>query len=312
MEADDPRLEYLSEIILKTFKLKPDKWNKLLGNDEHKQVVVDFFEKTDNYQLIFQLTNVGALLPDYEFPTGGSKFKSVYFIKKEKKDAITKDKYRGSLLFGDLSYSPLDQLSALVDELLVPLLSNQKNHHNWPVVVSQDVLRHVHQLKNNVFVISGQVKGRTLLPLPVGTEKISNDEEKIHDSSYERTLVHSIESAVIDWSHQISKALKSSSAQPLFEGSNPTPLVELDFWKARAINLENIFDQLNHIKVCFHNNFISISIITRVPKLVVYIMRVLQCSEKQCWKPEYVKPYSVFSNAKMMVKPIILDKFQYF
>ena len=53
----------------------------------------------------------------------------------------------------------------------MPLLSNNKNHENWPTVVSQDILRHVHQLKNHVYVISGQVKGRTLLPLPVGAEK---------------------------------------------------------------------------------------------------------------------------------------------
>ena len=248
MEADDPRFEYLAEIILKTFKLKPDKWAKLLGNDEHKQVIQEFFEKTDNHKLIIQLTNAGALIPSYDFPQGGGKHKSVYFVKKEKKDPITKDKYRGSLLFGDLSYAPLDQLSALVDELLVPLLSNTNNHQNWPVVVSQDVLRHVHQLKNNVFVISGQVKGRTLLPLPVGSETIKEEADETVDS-YERNLVHSIESAIIDWAHQINKALKHSSAQPLLEGANPTPLVEIDFWSARAVNLENIFDQLRHTKV---------------------------------------------------------------
>ena len=55
----------------------------------------------------------------------------------------------------------------------MPLLSNQRNHEQWPVVVSQDVLRHVHSLKSNVFVISGQVKGKTLLPLPVGSDQVS-------------------------------------------------------------------------------------------------------------------------------------------
>ena len=65
-------------------------------------------------------------------------------------------------------------------QVLVPLLSNERNHESWPVVVSQDVLRHVHQLKNNVFVIAGQVKGRTLLPLPVGADKIA---EAANDSN---------------------------------------------------------------------------------------------------------------------------------
>ena len=55
----------------------------------------------------------------------------------------------------------------------MPLLSNQRNHEQWPAVVSQDVLRHVHSLKSNVFVISGQVKGKTLLPLPVGSDQVS-------------------------------------------------------------------------------------------------------------------------------------------
>ena len=41
-------------------------------------------------------------------------------------------------------------------------------------MVSQDVLRHVHTLKSNVFVIAGQVKGKTLLPLPVGSDQVSD------------------------------------------------------------------------------------------------------------------------------------------
>lgn len=59
-------------------------------------------------------------------------------------------------------------------QILVPLLSNCRNYEQWPAVVSQDVLRHVNQLKSNVFVIAGQVKGKTLLPLPVGSEQVND------------------------------------------------------------------------------------------------------------------------------------------
>lgn len=55
---------------------------------------------------------------------------------------------------------------------MVPLLSNGRNHIEWPQVVSQDIQRHVHSLKTNVFVVSGQVKGKTLLPLPPGAERV--------------------------------------------------------------------------------------------------------------------------------------------
>ena len=57
-------------------------------------------------------------------------------------------------------------------QVLVPLLSNPRNHAQWPSVVSQDVLRHVNQLKSDVYVVAGRVEGKTLLPLPVGSEQV--------------------------------------------------------------------------------------------------------------------------------------------
>jgi len=116
MDFNDPRFQYISEYVLKTFKLKPDKWSKLVGNEEYKQTILDFFEKADNAQLVIVLSSTGQLVPDHSFPISG-KNKTVYFLKREKKDAITKDGYKGSLLFGDLSCAPLDQLSALVEEV---------------------------------------------------------------------------------------------------------------------------------------------------------------------------------------------------
>ena len=61
---------------------------------------------------------------------------------------------------------------------------------------------------------------------------------------FDRGLVHAIESVIIEWTHQIQGVLKRNSAQPLLEGHNPGPLVELDFWRARATNLECIFEQV--------------------------------------------------------------------
>ena len=60
----------------------------------------------------------------------------------------------------------------------MPLLTCEKNHGQWPAVVSQDVKKHVHTLKSNVYVVSGQVNGKTLLPLPVGTETVEESPEQ--------------------------------------------------------------------------------------------------------------------------------------
>jgi hypothetical protein len=36
----------------------------------------------------------------------------------------------------------------------------------------------------------------------------------------------------------------SNSLFLFFQGQNPGPLVEIEFWKAKAINLENIYEQV--------------------------------------------------------------------
>ena len=116
METGDPRLDYVAEYVLKTFKLKPDKWSKLINNEEHRQMIIEFLEKQDNPQLIIALNNAGALIPSYDF-LPSSKNKSVYFLKKDKREAIGKDNFKTSLMYGDISASPLEQLSAFVDEV---------------------------------------------------------------------------------------------------------------------------------------------------------------------------------------------------
>ena len=64
-----------------------------------------------------------------------------------------------------------------------------------------------------------------------------------------RALVHAIESVVIEWSHQIREVLKKDSSQPLLEGLNPNPYVEMEFWKVKAQNLECIYEQVNLLRV---------------------------------------------------------------
>lgn len=58
------------------------------------------------------------------------------------------------------------------------VVSNDDNHQLWPHVVSSDVSRHVHKLKSNVFVVAGHVKGKTLLPLPAGSERVDSEKEE--------------------------------------------------------------------------------------------------------------------------------------
>lgn len=242
----DPRVIFVAEYVLKTFNQKPDKWIKIYNIEETKILINDFLEKTDCSPLIFTCTPSGSLQVDTNWPEA-PQGKSCYFVRRSK-DPILKDTpLRKALLYGDLAYSPLDHLSAFVDEILVPILSNEKNHEQWPRVVSADIIQQVHNLKRNVDVVIGQVKGKTLLPLPVGIENIEHLDVK--ESGLDRTLVHSIESVVIEWSHQIRDVLKRDSSQYLSDGQHPNPFVELNFWKDKLKNLECVYDQLKTVRV---------------------------------------------------------------
>ena len=59
--------------------------------------------------------------------------------------------------------------------------------------------------------------------------------------------------------------LKNCSAQPLLEGKNPGPLVELDFWNARRADLESIQDQLSESKVVKMSSLLQRSLSSYYP-----------------------------------------------
>lgn len=55
-----------------------------------------------------------------------------------------------------------------------PVIGCETNSQCWPNVVSEDVTRHTGVLKSDIYVISGEVKGRTLLPFSADAEVATN------------------------------------------------------------------------------------------------------------------------------------------
>ncbi|OCT60754.1 dynein heavy chain 9, axonemal isoform X2 [Xenopus laevis] len=258
----DKRLQFLEDYVLKTLKLKPDRWQKCVSTEEYRLVLQEFLDKADHLLLVVTMNAAGLLVPLLELPKS-TKNKAVYFWKRNA-SALSADLMKSSLIYGDLSYAPLDHFSVMVEEIVVPILTNSKNHQHWPHVVSQDVMRHVNHLKSRTFVMVGQVKGKTLLPLPAGSEKVDymDYENEKNNDQQDRTIIHSIESAVIQWSHQVQGVLKKESSEPLLQGKNPNPNAEIEFWKSRYADLE-----------CIHNQLRT----TRVRKMAELLERVQSC-----------------------------------
>ena len=88
----------------------------MYGIEDNKILIHEFFDKAELQILVIQYTAAGSLQPATTFPNV-LKNKSCYFIKK-RREAIPRDAIlRDVIMYGDLSTSPVDQLSAMVDEV---------------------------------------------------------------------------------------------------------------------------------------------------------------------------------------------------
>ncbi|KAJ8736094.1 hypothetical protein PYW08_006750 [Mythimna loreyi] len=244
----DPRFDFIGSYTVKSLKLKPEKWMRVLGLEEHRSTLKDFVDKPFPMLLVVVLTNALQLVPVISFPCY-LKNKAVYFVKK-KPDAIPKEDCASMVIFGDLAPRLIDELAALVDEVFVPLLSNPLNHEGWPLVVSQDILKQIHNLKSTVYEVKGKVNGQTVLPMPVGVELVHEAEkELLRGKEVDLYLKSAIEGVVIKWAQQINDVMMEDSGQAFDNGQNPSPSVELAFWKSRLRNLNYIYDQLRTERV---------------------------------------------------------------
>jgi dynein heavy chain len=178
LELNDSRVEFMAVYIMKSLKVKGDKFTKLYAIEDYKIMVHEFLDKNEQNLLVFSISPSAGLSISYNYPTS-IKTKAVYFAKKNK-EAVSKDmNIKDALLYGDLSYSPIEQLSAILDELLVPVIGNSQNQGDWPKVISSDLIRHVNNLKNKTHVLSGQMKGKTQLPIPAGADKVSDEDLRL-------------------------------------------------------------------------------------------------------------------------------------
>jgi dynein heavy chain len=78
--------------------------------------------------------------------------------KKQDSGPLSDKTMDNDLVAGDLGANPLEFLGTVLEEVYLPLLSNNKNLEKWPEVVANDVLRHFHHLHGAVYVISGKSK----------------------------------------------------------------------------------------------------------------------------------------------------------
>ncbi|XP_059473724.1 dynein beta chain, ciliary isoform X2 [Neocloeon triangulifer] len=247
----DERLDIISAYVQKTLKLKPEKWTKMMAQEEYRGLLQEFVERGEHGVLLVTVNGAAQLVPALGFPLA-LKSKAAFFARVHPlgaAPAASADDLRRLLILGDLALRPIEQLAALVDEVFVPLLSNPQNHEAWPIAVGQDVKRHVHALKSTVYQVKGQVSGQTILPMPVGVERVHEAEAKLTSSNGEQVdmyLKSAIEAVVTKWAAQVNDVLAEEGGGG---GWDATPAAEVAFWTGRLANLENLYGQLREERV---------------------------------------------------------------
>nr|XP_026654102.1 dynein heavy chain 17, axonemal-like [Zonotrichia albicollis] len=130
---------------------------------------------------------------------------------------------------------------------------------NWPRIVAEDIVRHTQQLQNKMFMMTGKIQGKPLLPLPEHLVSWEDSGAALDCSGLPRgitllpsslvgpidgTVLHSIETVVIEWFQLVEEIFSRDPAQQLQEGLHPLPKVEFDFWQTRVTSLQCISEQV--------------------------------------------------------------------
>ena len=115
-----------------------------------------------------------------------------------------------------------------------------------------DIKIQVHELATSVYQIRGHIKGKTLLPFPQGAKHIDEEERKAKASSGKECniqLKNAIEGIIIKWAYQVDEVLSKDSAEEIADGKTPGPMTEINFWEAKCINLESLFEQVHYLNI---------------------------------------------------------------
>lgn len=84
----------------------------------------------------------------------------------------------------------------------------------------------MHSLKSTVYQVKGEVNGQTVLPMPVGIDKVQEVERTLIESNGEICdlyLKSAIEAIIIKWSTQINDVLVNDCSEKNENIVNPVP-----------------------------------------------------------------------------------------
>eukprot|EP00878_Enallax_costatus_P021932 GHUV01023245.1.p1 GENE.GHUV01023245.1~~GHUV01023245.1.p1 ORF type:complete len:292 (+),score=95.38 GHUV01023245.1:1447-2322(+) len=232
----DARYDWIQERVCSSLKVREDAFQKLLQG-EAKTTISSFMEDSDVKRLLVYMDSKDLMVTVKPLPK--YKRKTVYFLKTNGAAKLDNDNIKRAVVHGEFTEAVLETLLPVAQQVFLPLLTNGSNQEGWPDVVAKEVSENLHRFVANVGATVGELKGQTLLPVPVA------DTSQQDQAARDKAKIHILENSVTTWTKQIKAVLKADPDAALKGvGAYPGPLTELDFWSERANNLNSIHDQL--------------------------------------------------------------------
>lgn len=255
--AKDDRLDWIKSKVQSSFKnVQGKKVDQFISKGDNVTVFKKFLDKPEEPNLFIGYTKLGleASLSPFEVTKG----KGVVIFKKPDIANINTDNIQDSLIVEEYS-DALVQTNILLNNVYLPLVKNQKNVKAWPKVVRQDVKQQFDKFSSQIDMFVGHTKGETVLPVPsIETKSRSKKQEPVSPSQIapkdvDRSTIHSLESTIIDWTKEIKKSIETDPERALNIAESRKkyhgPKFELNFWRVKAHNLDNLLKQLNDERV---------------------------------------------------------------
>lgn len=214
-----------------------DKFMKMWEAEENKSALEDFVLEPD-CRLLYIYQSNDKIVTANQVPPSLEK-QAIFFIKSTKITAqLTIEDFQEKVTSSQISgQAMLDSLSLTAGEVYFPLLSNPSNRQGWSGPTSKEVMLKLSNFLSNVTMTVGQYKGQTLLPYPPPE---AFDEDNLPEQEREYLL----ETSVVQWTKKIEAVLNTDPDQAIKQGLNPDGLVEIEFWKAKSVDLKSLHAQL--------------------------------------------------------------------
>ncbi|XP_055849033.1 dynein beta chain, ciliary [Episyrphus balteatus] len=246
------RLAFFENHVLKTLRIKQEKWAKMITTDIYKETIMGFLDEPYQQRLIFTMNAASLPVPSYDFPSK-PRSKIVFFVRQNLPTTLTEENIRKALLYGDLLPNVLENLVVLFDDVIFPILNNPANQNGWTSVMVNDMKTESQEFRNCIAQMKGQMINRTILPLPICIDEVMEMVPNMAQGNFSKftsIMKHSLEGMIVKWIDSINDFINVSAREYIFKKEKyPRPENLINFWEARLENLENLVDQLGDIRI---------------------------------------------------------------